>query len=135
MQTEFKQYLEKKQAQKKIDKLAKKYEGKRVVLYGAGMFACELLKDYDFSKLNITAVADKKFEDNREGDFYGYKKLAPLDLLEEEFEVLVFTLFDTSEIKEDVKEMLEDADRPKVKFEVLVNMNLIEYIKYLWSMD
>lgn len=132
---EFKQYLQKKKAQKQIDKLAKKYGNQRVILYGAGSFACELLADYDFSKLNIIAVADKKFRNEPDGDFYGYKKIAPLDLLEEDFEVLVFTLFDALEVKSDVREMLEDLDRPKVKFEVPINMNLFEYIKYLWSQD
>ena len=67
---DFLNYLQKYNAQEKINKLAKKYKNKRVVIYGAGQFAKTAFENYDLSKLNIVAIADKKFEQEGEHHFF-----------------------------------------------------------------
>ncbi len=52
-------YLKNIDIQKKIDKYTKKYKGKKVVIYGAGKLSDYIFQNYDLSKLNIVAVADK----------------------------------------------------------------------------
>lgn len=135
MKTNFKEYLEKKKAQKLIDEIASKYEDKKVVLYGAGLFAGELFRNYDFSKLNIIGVADKKFQDNYEGDFYGYPKLGPDDLLETDFDLLLITTYDDTYIKDFLKNDLFSAEEKIFEIKTLVRLNLFEYIKELCKGD
>lgn len=131
MKTNFKEYLEKKKAQKLIDKIASQYENKKVVLYGAGLFAGDLFRNYDFSKLNIIGVADKKFQDNYEGDFYGYPKLGSDDLLETDFDLLLITTYDDTYIKDFIKNDLFSAEDKKFEIKTLVKLSLFEYIRAL----
>lgn len=129
MKTNFKEYLEKKRAQKVIDKAAEKYEGKKIILYGAGLFAGELLRNYDLSKLNIIGVADIKFQDHYEVDYYNYKKLSPDDLLETEFDLLLITTYDDTYIKNYLLKDLLQGEKFNFKIKTLIRMNLFEYIK------
>lgn len=129
MKTNFKDYLEKKKAQKNIDKFAKLYDNKKVILYGAGLFAGDLLRNYDLSKLNIIGVCDKKFENSLDGEFYGYSKLSPLDLLETDFDLLLITTYDDSDIKSYLKKDLLDGEEVNFKIKTLIRLSLFEYIK------
>lgn len=133
MRTDFKDYLEKKKAQKVIDKFAKKYKDKKVVLYGAGFFANDLLRNYDLSKLNIIAVADMKFQDNLEGDYYGYKKAGPYDLLEMDFDLLLITTYDDEPVKEFLNDDLLEGEDVKFKVKTFIRMSLFDYIKQVIS--
>jgi hypothetical protein len=129
MKTNFKDYLEKKKAQKLIDKIANQYKDKKIILYGAGLFAGDLLRNYDISKLNIIGVADIKFQDNYEGDFYGYTKLGSYDLLETDFDLLLITTYDDTYVKKFLKNNLLQGEDIKFKIKTLVKLNLFEYIK------
>lgn|SRR5574344_2265319 len=124
-------YLKRKNAQKLIDEIALKYAGKKVFLYGAGNFAHALIENYDFSKLNILGIADKKFIDNVEGDFLGYTKFSPYDLLENEFDLILITAYDNIPYNNYIKKLFEGED---VNFEVkpLVKMNIFDAIKYMF---
>jgi len=135
MQTNFKEYLEKKKAQKSIDKIAKQFSDKKVILYGAGFFASDLLRNYDFSKLNIVGVADMKFQDDTEGDFYGYKKVGPYDLLETDFDLLLLTTYDDEPVKDFLKDDLLEGEEVKFKVKTLIKMSLWDYIKQVLSDD
>ena len=106
MRTNFKEYLEKKKAQTVIDETAEKYKDKKIILYGADLFTGDLFRNYDLSKLNILGVADKTFQDHLDGDYYGYKKFGPYDLLETDFDLLLITAYDDTEIKEYFKKDL-----------------------------
>ena len=59
---DFKEYFKKYNAQKKIDKLAKKYKNRHIVIYAGDEFSENVFKFCDLSKLNIIAVADKNIE-------------------------------------------------------------------------
>ena len=131
MKTNFKDYLEKKKAQTQIDKFAKKYEGKKVILYGAGYFASDLMRNYDFSKLNIIGVADMKFQGNTEGDYYGYPKLGAYDILEKDFDLLLLTMYDDEVAKDFFEEDLFAGEDIKFEVKTLIKMNLWDYIKKL----
>lgn len=92
---EFKEYLKVYNTQEKIDKLAKKYKNKRIVLYGAGQFSQCIFENYDLSKLNIVGVADKIFEDDKTHEFYNLNCLKPTDLRTMDYDVILITNFDT----------------------------------------
>jgi len=86
------EYLKEVNTQKYIDQLAKKFKNKRVILYGAGMFAKILFNNYDLSKLNIVGISDKKYESSEEESFNGYKTIKPSELNNTNFDILIFTM-------------------------------------------
>jgi len=129
MKTNFIEYLEHKDAQKIIDKYALEYSDKKIILFGAELFAGDLFRHYDLSKLNILGVADRAFEKHPEGDYYGYKKFSPLDLLEIDFDLLLITEYDDVDIKEYLKSELLQGEEVKFKVKTLIKLNIIEYIK------
>ena len=91
---DFEEYLKTYNAQKKIDKLAKRYKNKRIAIYGAGQFARTIFEKYDVSKLNIIAVADIKFEDENQRNFFNYNCVPPDDLGILDYDVLLIANFD-----------------------------------------
>ena len=91
---EFKEYLEQFDAQEKINKLVKKYKSKRVVLYGAGQFAQVVFQNYDLSGLNIIAIADKRFEQDRQHEFFNLNCVKPNDLKYMDYDVILISNFD-----------------------------------------
>ena len=90
----FIEYFKKYEAQKKIDKLARRYKNKRVALYGAGQFADILFENYDLSKLNIVAIADKKFEDEKERNFHNLNCIPPEELGDFDCDLILISNFD-----------------------------------------
>ncbi|MDD3236679.1 MAG: glycosyltransferase family 2 protein [Candidatus Gastranaerophilales bacterium] len=100
--------------QKYIDKLAKKYKGKKLLIYGAGLvFQC-LVERYDLSNLDIVAVCDKKF---KEETTVNNLRAIPVELLEKEkFDVVFMSLKYADGIASDIKKA-----GLKFKYEVIYN--------------
>ena len=82
--------------QKRIDELAKKYQGKRVVIYGAGDYFLKLREKCDLSGLNIVGISDKKFEVSKDENLSEYFPLTPDELKTFDFDV-VFVLLKNDE--------------------------------------
>lgn len=135
MKTNFKEYLKKKKAQNAIDKFATAYENKKIVIYGADLFAGDLFRNYDLSKLNIIGVADKTFQDNDEGNYYDYPKLSPDDLLETDFDLLLIVSYDDTEIKKFLKQELFQGEDIRFNIKTLIKLSLFEYIKSIVNGD
>ena len=91
---DFKEYFEKYEAQKKIDKLARRYKNRRIALYGAGQFAQMLFENYDLSKLNIVAIADKKFEEEEKRNFHNLNCIPPEELGDFDCDLILISNFD-----------------------------------------
>lgn len=98
----FKKYLRKVNAQSKIDKLAKKYKDKNIIIYCAGVFAETIFKYYDLSKLNIVAVSDKGFASNN-NKFHNIRCVMPMQLRNMDYDIIL-----TCIINYDVSDYLED---------------------------
>lgn len=135
MKTNFKEYLEKKNAQKVINKFAEEYENKKIILYGTDLFTGDLFRNYDLAKLNIIGVSDSSFKEDCEGEYYGYKKFSPHDLLENDFDLLLITAYDDLEIKEFLRNDLFQGKDKKFKIKTLIRMNIFEYIKAVVNGD
>jgi len=131
VKTNFKDYLKKKKTQDVINKVARLYDGKNVVLYGAGLFAGDLIRNYDLSELNIVGVADKAFEDNCDDEYYEYKKIAPSNLLENDFDLLLVIVYDDTSVKAFLRKDLLRGKDVKFKIKSLIKLNLFEYINAL----
>ena len=92
---DFKEFFEKYDAQAKIDKLARRYKNRKIVLYGAGQYATILFANYDLSKLNIVAVADLKYENSQiERKFFGLDCIAPNEIKDCDCDLILISNFD-----------------------------------------
>ena len=116
-------YLKKYNIQRKINGFAKKY--KKIVIYGAGKLSEYICKNYDLSKLNITAFADKKFV-NR-GTFNGYTAIPPEEIKNTDADcILIFNINAHEIINYIIDNLLSKT--PSVKIEWILKQNIIDYI-------
>jgi len=88
-QIEINENLSKYKLQNKINKLAKLYKGKKIAIYGAGVISNEVFEKYDLSKLNIVAVADIKFKDAENREFFGYNCIPSEELANIDCDVIL----------------------------------------------
>ena len=129
---DFKEYLKIYNAQKKIDKLARKYKNRKIVIYGAGQFFCEIMDNYDLSKLNIVAICDKKFINHGENEeFLGYKvcNIDEIKDIKPDY-ILVATKYYMT-IMEDIYNKI-NFDK-KIKIKALLKKPLITLLKEIWG--
>ena len=78
--------------QKYIDKLAKKYKNKKILLYGAGLVSDVLFENFDMSKLNIVGISDKRFEGFNEEKYFEIKTYKPYEIKDLDFDILLVAL-------------------------------------------
>lgn len=126
-QNEFIKYLKKKNVQKRINKLIKKYSNKKIVLYGAGIFTDTILQNYDLSKLNIIAIADKGFAQIK--DFHGYKIIDPKSLKTMDFDILLISMYKDFIALNFFENDLFLNFKPKFKIATLIKMSFWDSIK------
>lgn len=131
--TNYLEYYNEVNAQKQIDKLAKKYKNKKIVIYGAGLMSEVLFKHFDLSKLNITAICDKKYE-SASGDFFGYKTIKPGDLKEYECDIIFVLLLQELQVIDFLKdELLINTINENTKIKPLIKIPFLKCIKYIFS--
>lgn len=94
----FVKYFKEVKAQKQINKLVRKFKNKKLVIYGAGEYFKVLYDNFDLSKLNIVAIADKKFETNKSSNYTSWEALAPEELKEYDFDAILVALYDDSSL-------------------------------------
>ena len=91
---EVEEFLKIQNAQAKIDTLAERYKDKKAIIFGAGEFSRCLFKNYDLSRLNIIAIADRRLEQERTHDFYGIKCIKPQDIKTTEADLVLISALD-----------------------------------------
>ena len=75
----------------KLNSTLEQLKDKKVILYGAGEGFFDLDKTYNFKdKLNIVAIADKKFEKNK-NNITGLVQIEPNDILKKDFDCILIT--------------------------------------------
>ena len=124
---EIEKFLDKYNAQEKINSLVKRFENKRFIIFGAGDLTRCIFKKYDLSALNIVAIADKRFEQGRLHEFYGLKCIKPNDIPNEEADVILISEHEFVKYYDILtNRILGDAE-----FEIapLVKTSLRDYIK------
>lgn len=124
------EFLKKKNFQKRIDKLAKKYTDKKIVIYGAGMGFVAVKENYDLSKLNIIGIADMKFDND--GEFMGYKTYEPDSFMNQKPDVVLIAMIDT-DIAESFFEEEIYPEFGKFKHEPLIKLGFSDLIKMLFK--
>lgn len=130
MDKSFLNYFEEVKAQKQINKLAKKYKDKRVVIYGAGLYTKTLFENFDMSKLKIAAIADKSFEKEENKNFFGLKCISPGELRSFECDVILIGVKEKLAILDFLEdELLPCTVNDKVKFRPLIGKTLCYVLK------
>jgi hypothetical protein len=109
------EYLKNKKTQNHIDKLAKKYNDKTILIYGAGLFFDVLFENFDLSKLNIIAISDKKFEHYEE--FKGIRAISPSNIKDLSFDIILIATFAPESIEKYIKqEFYSECDKFKIDY-------------------
>lgn len=125
-------YLEGLNFEKHLKKLSNKLKNKKVVIYGAGAFFQAINAYYDLSKLNIIALADRKFSQHESGEkFLNYPVCAPLEIRELKPDyVLVATRYFVYILEELEDNILYNS---KIKILPLVKKSFWELFKEIWG--
>ena len=84
--------LDKTNIKKRIEELAKKYNGMRFVIYGAGDYYTFIRDNFDLSVLNIVGISDKKFELSKSENPSEYIALTPEELKTFDFDAVIVVL-------------------------------------------
>jgi len=124
---ELKQILEKKNFQKRIDDLAKKYTGKKILGYGTGVLAEVILNNYDISKLDIIGFADSKYLYDQE-DFKNYKTYSPDQIKDANPDLIILFVYNDIDIKEFFKDNYPEIKIPLVP---VISRSFLEKIRML----
>ena len=110
-------YFKSVHAQRQINKLARKYKNKKIVIYGAGEYFQILKNNFDLSKLNIVGIADKKFETLKDSNPTSYLALAPEELKDFDLDVILVALYDDTSLCDDLEYQLlintQKEDEPR----------------------
>ncbi|MDD3012242.1 MAG: hypothetical protein PHC34_00880 [Candidatus Gastranaerophilales bacterium] len=124
---ELKNILEKKKLQKYLDTLAKKYADKKILAYGTGLLAENILDNYDLSKLNIIGFADSKYLYFEQEDFKNYKTFSPDQIEEIKPDLILLCVYNDLIIKEFFEE-----DYPEIKIPMVsvIPRNFLEKIRF-----
>lgn len=125
-------YLNEFKFEKTLPKLVKKLQGKKVMLYGAGVFL-ELIKKYfDLSGLNIIGIADRRFDEHKENEeFLGYKVFSPNEITPAKPDyVLVATKTYLSIIEDLYYDTLKGT---KIKVKPLLYKGFWTLVKEIWG--
>lgn len=86
------EYLEKIGEQKYIDILSHVLNGKKVLLYGAGIVSKVLTDKYNLKNFDIVGVSDKRFETFKEEKYKDFKTIPPSELKNYDFDYILFTM-------------------------------------------
>lgn len=118
--------LKKSNFQNKLDKLAKKYGNKKIILYGTGFTADLIFEYFDISKFNIIAVSDKKYKDT----IQKYNNIAciPPELIKEKNPDIVFITTQNYIQMEDFFEDILFGKIGKFKYKPLLAYSFDEFI-------
>ena len=100
---DYKKYYKEIDAQKQINKLAKKYKDKKIIIYGTGLMSDVLMENYDVSKLNIVAFADGKYQLNSDEKYHSYNTINPKELIGIDFDILLINVLRYKDIENTTK--------------------------------
>ena len=132
MKNYFGEYLNSVKFDKYFNSLCKKLKGKSVIIYGAGSLFQFIKENYDFSKINIIGISDKKFSLEQEGELCLGYKIIPNDKMAtyNADYVLVATQNYIGIVEYFECEVFAGT---KTKIKPLVKLPLITLIKEIWS--
>lgn len=115
--------------QKRIDNLAKKYKGKKIVFYGAGLFSDVICENFDISKLNIIGVSDLKYEKMNEitENYKSFPMIKPSEITKYKPDVVLILLQEYFRAENYFKKELI-PNKGKFKYESLFKIPIFDFL-------
>ncbi len=124
-------YFEEVKAQKQIDRLARKFKDKKILLYGAGEYFKILYDNYDLSKLNIIGISDLKYtEDDENNNFAGYKIICKENIIKYKPDCVLIAVQNYDSL---IQTMNEQYKKEKIKIVPLAKKPTMDLIKAIWN--
>ena len=134
---ELRKWINSNNLEKRIDYLARKYKGKKIIIYGTGIVFSIISYYYDLSKLNIIGVSDRSFSQNKNDYNYnsyydpeaynGYKTISPDEIKDYKPDVILLGTYlfcsTRDALKTQYKSILDN-----VEIEPLIKRNFLERI-------
>lgn len=117
--------------ERQLINLTRKHEGKKIVLYGAGMFFKIICQNYDLTGLNIVAISDKKYMDVETPSFdseLGYNVISPLFINSLKPDIVFLTVAEEFFIEKFFHEELFKDKTRKFKYKMLFQKSLARKI-------
>lgn len=111
-------------------KRLKKLKGKKIVVYGAGLFFQYIERHYELSELNILAISDRRFEYSLEKEFLGYKCVLASEIKELNPDIVVVATVRFVEIVENLTHKV--LKHTKIPVEPIHTLPLIELAREVW---
>jgi len=112
--------LKKYKFEKKLKKLEKKLQNKKVLIYGGGVFFQKIQENYNLSKLNIVAISDKKYLPEQEGQKdFNYTIIPNSKILEQDIDYILIATLNTYNIYQSFKKRIAN-EKSKIKVLPLV---------------
>ena len=131
MVEDFQKYLKQRHFDKTLRRHIKKFEGKKIVVYGTGMLFEAVVNNYDLSKLNIIAVADRKYAAKKPDKYLGFDTVAPDDIADLKPDVVLVGVLRTVAIVEYLRyDLLLDKG---IQVYPLVDRKILEILKEIWA--
>lgn len=85
-------YLKSVNFEQKLEIMKEKYDGKKVVLFGMGLFLDAIIDNYDIKKyINVIGISDKRVTEDKAADYKGFNLYKPLALRALKFNVVLDT--------------------------------------------
>lgn len=115
--------------------LNSRYKKKKSVIYGAGEFSKEIFETHDLSDWNIVAVADLKFKNSCCNEFYGCKCIAPEEIKNYDFDIILVANRDFDYFKKIIQELLGKKVKvaPLLKPQRSFSNMFFGFLYYLWN--
>ena len=127
-------YLKENDAQRQIDKLAKKLKDKKIAIYGAGEYFELIEKNYDLSGLNIVAIADLRFETDKDSKNTSYEPIAPSELKDLDVDAIVMALINDIDVLKIIeKKILKGSKNENIRIMPLISPTLKYIIKLYFN--
>lgn len=113
------------------NKILKKLKGKKVIIYGAGKFFCNL--DFDFSQINIIGLVDKKFKPKEKGKLYQGIPIIPFQYFDHnEADFILLALEKPKEVYNELKQFIPKKkiiSFTKIKFQNYYLTKMLNFLK------
>ena len=92
---DLKKILIKRNFDKYLKNIVKKYKNKKIIIYGSGLLFQTINNNYDLSKLNIIGISDIKYRNEDKDKLCNGYKIIPLEYLsEQDFDILLLGVRD-----------------------------------------
>lgn len=122
--------------EKQLKKLEKKYQNKKIILYGIGKYFDAIIENYNFSKLNIIAISDIEYEKLKKSNnknLKNYNIVAPAKIHLLNPDIVLLTTENDYFIEKYFRETLFKETRKKFKYKPILTLPLYAKIQRDWE--